>query len=241
MITPIQTLPQLQQELRLLVAEDRIEPALERLKKTSEEKSLSTIQTQTLQQTAKWSEFKSHRLANTLSFEQLSVMKAQIVASTIELINQLTAEQKEEVTAERPPKSVTEKTLKTQVLILLLVSKLGLFFWLQLQWESGGFGIDQFIGTVGLLIPVLASYTFLVIKDFFKASDNQSEPKYYSRSVLIWAYTFIFIYTFLIFNAISWKGQGNLSYVQMNSLLATFEAVFGALIGQMLMDMFGKE
>lgn len=241
MITPISTLPQVQQELRLLVAEDRIEPALEQLMKVSETRGLSNVQTQTLQQTAKWNEFKSHRLANTLSFEQLSVMKAQIVASTIDLIQQLQPDTTKTIKEKRPARSITERSLKMQILILLMLSKLSLFFWLHFQWETGGFGTDQFIGTVGLLIPVLASYTFLVVKDLFKPTEADASPNYYPRSTLLWAYAFIIIYVVLIFLAIEWKAKGSLEYAQMNGLLATFETAFGVLIGQLLMDVFGRK
>lgn len=240
-LTTASTIVQTQQELRLLLAKDKVEETINSLLNFSEVQNLSEIHDLTLQQAAKYKDFEKHQLANTLSFEQLGVMKSQVVASVIELINRLSEQEDIENAAEAPPKSVQEKTLKTHILLLLILSKLALFFWIQLHWESGGLSKDQFIGTLSLLIPVLASYSILAFRDLFKAKNEDERPKYFSRSVLIWSYPIIIGYTTLLFFAIELKALGSLDYTQMNSLLAVFESGFGVFVGQLVMDIFKKE
>ena len=143
----------------------------------------------------------------------------------------------------RKKKGIRERTLKQHILFLLIGIKVVVLGWLYTQWESGGFSMDQFTGTLTLLIPVLATYAGLMFQDFldnrFVSEDAQDHSPRVKRSVQFTIYGILFVYGIVLINLIGMKAQGVLSFAQMATFFTLAESFIGVYLSRIVKTFFG--
>ena len=234
-----QTVKNIQKNLRLLVAEDDLEKAINRLIAITEQLGGQDLHDEALLQSAKLEQYEKDKNLGTSSFEQQNLVKAQIGISTLSIINQLPIEESE--TANIQPKGIRESIFKMHILTLLLLSKIAIFIYLMTHWEAGGFSVDQFIGSITLLIPVFATYCSLALKDIFQSQGKKPSIQRYSRKIQWLTYFILIAYTVIIWIVIGLKPKGALDYKQMSMLLTAVESGFGVYVGQIVFSLFKND
>ena len=143
----------------------------------------------------------------------------------------------------RPKGQVTETRLKFQLLILMLAVKLVVMGFLFTLWESGGFTNDQFISTVGLLVPVFTTYLGAMVREVVQQSKEtapQTPDLFRPRSFQLFSFAMLGLYFFGLLVIIGLAPQGRVSFAQMSALLALLESGFGIYIGQIVFSLLKK-
>jgi hypothetical protein len=116
------------------------------------------------------------------------------------------------------------------ILILILVCKF-----------MGGFSFDELTTTIGLVIPLFATYTSSIIKDIVKNAqvtatieNSYSAPFRFITLFLIGLF-FAYLVLIIILKAFNYGFE---NFEQFKILLGLSEAIFGAYIAQIIFSMY---
>ena len=116
------------------------------------------------------------------------------------------------------------------ILILILVCKF-----------MGGFSFDELTTTIGLVVPLFATYTSSIIKDIVKnAQVTPSIEKLYSApfrfiTLFLIGLFFAYLVTIVVMKAFNYGFE---DFEQFKILLGLSEAIFGAYIAQIIFSMY---
>jgi hypothetical protein len=234
-------------ELRQLLAIDQVEEVIEKMLNRTEAQELSDLHDRIVLQSSRFATLKQKQEIGDTDFDDLVRYKISITNSLLELIREMPeqtgSDEKPAQAARSTLKGISEQTLKNHILILLLSEKLMVIIFLFTIWESGAFTNEQFIGLVGLLIPVFGTYLTIIFKDTVKHRhlDRPATAKRVSRSFQRTTYFILIAYFFALVIVINLRGRGILTeFGQMSTLLALIETGLGVYIGQIITGLFGK-
>lgn len=152
------------EKLRRLVAQGRLEEALQRLFRLPNPTPSGELHKQGILLSSKLEQYEQNQRLGSVDYDHLARTRINIEKALLDLVDELDTAGQEAGSSEPLP-GIREQVLKSHILWIMLVVKLLVIIYLVTQWEAGGFTNDQFIGTLSLLVPVFATYTGLMFKD----------------------------------------------------------------------------
>lgn len=225
-------------ELRRLVAANRLNDANEQLLAAARGEDYATIRNSILHQAGQLRHYEDLRIQGTEDPAALVRGRNQLSLDLLSLIDQLPDAAAASAAAQKP-KGVAELTLKRRMFWLLLIGKLTVSLFAAFLWATGTFTTEQFIGLVGILMPVFAAHLTLMVQDSTK---NRSilEPgdarvnKDFARR----AYLLCLAYPALLLFLLNLRGPGTVTHVQFTALLAMAETGLGTYLGKIVFGLF---
>lgn len=241
------------EDLKKLIADNQLEEAVEQLMAYTESKGMGPLHDQAVVQSGKLKQYQEDKNLGTVDYSGLTRTRAMLSLALLDLVSQI-PEDKEGEKPKRLP-GISEQRLKRQVLFLLAVGKVLLFLYIFTLWQSGGLTFEGFLGTMGIVFPVFATYLSMAYQDMllnrhhYKASNKLRV----SRAVQWSAFFFFGLYYVAIFlvlylntiGAIPDPGKqaeaGIPSYKNLFAMLALVESFIGVYIGKLIFSLFKKE
>ena len=92
----------------------------------------------------------------TVDYADLTRTRVNISLALLDLANQLPNGPQAEENAKLS--GISERRFKRQVMIWLIAGKIILFLYILTIWQSGGLTFEGFLGTMGIVFPVFATY-----------------------------------------------------------------------------------
>jgi len=141
-----------------------------------------------------------------------------------------------------------ETKLKNVILILMLLAKfLTLGVVLFHHFTNGFEGKSEALSIIVLILPLFTVYLTVMLKDIFSNPYKTKEKKEIEKTKIVKAsisiLTFIVfpIYFIAIFISINLRASGELSFIELQQIIALIETIFGVYVGQIIFTLFKKE
>ena len=135
--------------------------------------------------------------------------------------------------------------VKRLVSIIMVATHLATFAWVITLHLIGGFAFDELTTVLGLMLPLFAVFTTMIVKDAISETTLNSETKTLEK--LPWGYcfltlTFVSCLATFIIVIISLKGfnLGFATFDHFKTVLGMSEGVFGIYLGHLLPVLFGE-
>lgn len=234
----------LHQYIKQLLAADEAETAMEYLLVASKDEELADYRTEIILQSAQLAHFHKIRRENTEDYADLVRTRNKVNLALLNISENLP---KEIVLPVLPKKKLakdqtSEAKFKDRLFGLLAIAKLFIIIFLFTLWESGTFTNDQFVATVGLLVPIFVTYLSLMMKEKVAEKDELlTTKKQVKKSFARMAYGLILFYVGALFLVINLRDPGVISFPQMNGLLALIESGLGVYVSQVIFAVFKKK
>lgn len=242
--------------IRLLIADNRPEAAIDALTAYADVYELPDWQDDIALQSARWEAWAEHQREATLSPDTLSQQKNQLdktlLALNRKLFQELRQAQKEAEKGEEPDsekKGIREDKFKIQIFVGVVLTKLIVISWVFFHYSTGGLSRPQTLATVTLLLPVFAVYLAAIFDDFLDNRHVTAQKKEkvvpYIKNSLRWiTYGLFPIYAILMINVIGNQAQGvygqEAGMEEMNQWLGLIESGLGVYIGRIVFTLFKK-
>ncbi|MCB0582289.1 MAG: hypothetical protein KDD10_23620 [Phaeodactylibacter sp.] len=239
--------------IKALIADNRLEDAVAQFIAYTEQNGLAGLHNQLIIQSGKLQQYLRERNLGATDYADLARTRVNISLALLDLANQVPEEAQSAASGKLP--GISERALKQQVLFLLAVGKVLLFVYIFTLWESGGLTFEGFLGTMGIVFPVFATYLSMAYQDMllhrhdYKANDKLRV----SRSVQLSAFFFFALYYLAIFIVLYLNTVGSIpdsgkqgdsnvpSYKNLFAMLALVESFIGVYIGKLIFSLFKKE
>ena len=146
---------------------------------------------------------------------------------------------------EEPPKAakpagISEHSLKQHLMFLMLGLKVVVIGWLYTQFESGGYAKNEFLGLMGVMVPVFTTYTGVMFKEFVdRRHGHQDSGLHVSRTFQLTSYFVLLGYGLICILILGLKPQGKWDYAQISTWLTLLEAGLGVYVGRLIFSLFG--
>ncbi len=239
------TTPNFKQELRRLLAADELEKVIQQLLEHTEAMGALQLHNELVLQSGRYAQYERDQRLGTEDYDDLIRTRIKISQALLNIIDQLPEAEGTRAGKVKRLRGISEKALKNHVLWILLIEKILVVGFVFTLWESGAFTAEQFTNTIGLLVPLFATYLTIMLKDAARhrhveiALDQRLLVK---RSYQWMTYFLLVLYFFVIVMIINLRGAGILpQFSQMTALLATVESGLGVYIGTIVLALFKKE
>ncbi len=232
-------------KIKRLIATANLEEALKVYLESTTAEAYLNLHNKAVTLMADFQKFKQDSQLNTVDYDDLARTRNGINTALLSLADQLpTSEQVEETEAQKKRPGIRESRLKRIVLRFMIISKVFVLGLLFVLWDSGGFTVDQLIGTASLLIPLFTAYTVLMVRDSARHRYVNLQPKitemlvthHFKNMVYFW----LLVYTFAIGLVLILKPAGALDYKQMSATLTLVEIGIGVYVGEIVFALFKK-
>lgn len=232
----------LKQTITQLIAADNLSEAVRYLLATEEGEALPDQQNDFVLLAGRLENWRTLSRQGTEDIGTITRMRNQISLAMLDISDDLPAGLPiPDLPALPRPEGISENTLKNRLLWCLLGAKLIVIGFVLTLWQSGSFTNEQFMATLGLLIPVFATYLTLMFKDRVSRRHALPHPDtYVTKSFQRTAIGLVIAYALTLLGVINLRGPGIISFVQMNTLLALVESGMGAYVGQVIFALFKK-
>ncbi|MDX1943594.1 MAG: hypothetical protein SFU99_23710 [Saprospiraceae bacterium] len=231
------------QELRRLLAADEPEKVIQQLLEHTEAIGALQLHNELVLQSGRYAQYERDQRLGTEDYDDLIRTRIKISQALLGIIDQLSEENAKAGKVKRL-RGISEKALKNHVLWILLIEKILVVGFVFFLWETGTFTVEQFTNTIGLLIPLFATYLTVMLKDAAKhrhvevALDQKLLVK---RNYQWMTYFLLLLYFWVIVGILNLRGPGILNQSQFTTLLATVESGLGVYIGTIVLALFKKE
>lgn len=135
------------------------------------------------------------------------------------------------------------QSFKTTVGLAFVIGHFIILIWIFICKFLGGFKFEELTTTIGLVIPLFATYSTSIIRDIVTNSEGTVDSgKRYNkpfRFITLFLSTLFFVYLFAIITikAFNWGFE---DFEQFKLLLGLSETIFGAYIAQILFSMYQR-
>ncbi|NRB53739.1 MAG: hypothetical protein HRU41_39170 [Saprospiraceae bacterium] len=232
-----------QKDIKRLIAMADLEQALQHYLKATEPEALLNLHNQAVGLMAQFKQFKQDSQLNVVDYDDLARTRNRINMTLLALTDELPSEEVL-LEAEKKKPGIRESRLKRIVLRFMIISKVFVLGLLLFLWDTGGFSVDQFIGTASLLIPLFTAYTVLMVRDSAKNRyvhiQSQETEMLVTHHFKNMVYFWMFVYTFAISLVLILKPAGALAYNQMSATLTLVEIGIGVYVGEVVFALFKK-
>lgn len=192
---------------------------------------------------SRWTNYQKEMGQGTVSFEYLARTRNQISLALLNLIEGLPEGLPvPEQPPQAAPRGVSELKLKNRLFGLVVLGKVFVIGFVLLLWQSGGFSMAEMTSTIGLLVPIFATYLGLLFKDQVDRRRAIQHPdQRVTRRFERISYLTLIAYVLILFGVINWQGKGAISFPVMTNLLALAESGLGIFVSQLFFAIFKKE
>lgn len=245
-------------ELRMAVAQNKLEAVADHLlERSQQDPLLKPWRESAIQLAGQYRDYEDEKRNQTTSSEALRHQKNQVRASMLDLLEEMEASSTQAVQAVAetavagrggevaeaalPAKAsgIREERLKLQVFALLVLTKGSIVIFVFTLWQSGSFSPEQFLATLGVIVPIFATYLGLVIKEYLERGGMpQPNPKQLTRGFQWTAYGLLATYGLAFLIILNLRGPGIIDQTDMMSLLTLLESGLGVYVGRLMVILF---
>ena len=228
--------------IRKQIADNSLESAIQAAMELTIKVSPRELHTEALRLSEEFEAYQTSQKAENAEPTALRTSKNQISVSLLDLIDKLEAKVTQEA-PDTPSKKVSEQKLKRHIFILLVVIKVLILLFVLTLWQSGSnFTQEEFIATLGILVPVFATYLGLMFKEqLAQRHELTVKASYVSKGFQRTVYLLLLAYGLSFFIILNLKGPGTINHTQMIGLLTMVEAGLGVYIGQLVSALFKEK
>ncbi len=231
-------------EIQMLIAKADLDNAFQLYLNYTSTEELLNLHNIGVNLFAQYNQFKKDNLLGVVDYDDLARTRNRINLAFLDLVNNLPAITKKQEPNKRTM-GIRESKLKRYVLRFMVASKVLVLTLLFILWDSGGFTVDQFIGTASLLIPLFTAYTVLMVRDstYYRYVHIKPEitEKLVTHHFKNMAYFWLVIYTLAIALVLILKPAGTLDFKQMSAMLTLVEIGIGVYVGEIVFVLFKKQ
>ena len=240
--------PKVKKKIKALIAENELKDAVEALFSYTREQGLTAQHNQLVIQSGRLEQYLSEKNLGTVDYADLTRTRVNISLALLDLANQLPDAPATKAKAKLS--GISERRFKRQVMIWLVAGKIILFLYILTIWQSGGLTFEGFLGTMGIVFPVFATYLSMGYQDLLSNRHKHSgyDKLRVGRTVQFSAYLFFMIYYIAIFFVLYLNTIGHIpdpgmdsgvpSYKNLYALLALVESFIGGYIGKLIFALF---
>ncbi|MCG8331615.1 MAG: hypothetical protein MI974_28255 [Chitinophagales bacterium] len=242
-------------EIKQLIAENNLKQAIIQLHSLTEQLGLADLNNQIVIQSSRLQQYEKEKNLGSTDYSDLARTRVNISLALLNLVDQI---QKHTVDNSIPHKKlpgISERKFKKQIMWLLIAGKLSIFLFIFTIWQSGGLTFDGFLGTMGIVFPVFATYLSLSYQEILKNRHQHisNDKLRVNRSVQVSSFLFFGVYYLGIFlvlylntiGAIPDPGKQNMqgipSYKNLFAMLALVESFVGVYIGKIVFTLFKEK
>ncbi len=235
---PAVNVDELKTELRRLIASDQLEQVAERLLTLTAGSEYGTYHKEVVNQSQRIGYWRKLNRQGTEDYADLARTRSKVSLSLLDLVDQFPTEADLEK-MNQPPPGVSENQLKRRLFYLLVIGKVIVISFVAFLWATGTFSDNQFVSTVGLLTPVFTAYLAVMFQERTAARYAvQPGEKRVAKSFARTAYGIVAAYPVVLLLILNLRGPGDITFTQMNALLAIAESGLGAYVGKVVFGIF---
>lgn len=250
-------LPTFQQECRRLIAENRLDQAIEQLLGFTEDHGLTELHNQVILQEGKLGQYANHIVQGTVDYDDLTRTHANISLALLDLVKILPAP--EDLPKKRTRlRGIREGRLKFQLMWALLLGKVFLFGYLFTVMQSGGLPFTGFLLVAGVIFPNFANHLTTILQERLsnKYRHHTNKAKRINRGIQWTVYFVLGLYLAGLFLTLEFYLSGQVPRVRQETqagvmvttfenlllLLALIESSLGVYLGSVVHNLYkGKE
>lgn len=139
-----------------------------------------------------------------------------------------------------------ERSFKWRLLWMMILIKIVTVGFLLFEWDTGGYGTNEMLSCMGLLVPLFTMYTTVMLKELnntlykedLPAPENQKTP---IGSTKGYSYFVIMLYGIAIFGVLLLKPLGIFSFANTQLAIGGIEGLFGIYLGDLIFKLFKKK
>lgn len=240
--------------LKTLIADNKIKEAIDLLLVFTEREGMAGLYNQVIIQSGRYAKVKNERNQGSVNYGDITRMQVNINLALLDIIDQLPQEQTETEQKKKLP-GLSLKSFKKQIFRMLVIGKVLIFIYLLTLWQSGGLTFHGWIGTMGIIFPVFATYLAIAFQDSLdrKLVPSIKDEKRISRGIQRTAYLLFLIYYIAFFLVFYLQANGDIpdpgiskensipTYKNYYTLLALIETYIGVYLGRLISTIFGKK
>ncbi|WP_020569759.1 hypothetical protein [Neolewinella persica] len=225
-------------ELRRLVAANRLEASSKKLRSATASDAYGDYRTLVLNHSGQLTSYQEQQIAGATDPAALARKRNELSLNLLTLIDQL-PDAAALSAAEAKPEGVAEDTLKKRLFWFLLIGKGTVITFAAILWSTGSFSNDQFIASLGILVPLFSAHLTLMIQD---ATHHRSillpGDARVNKSFARLTYLLCMLYTLALLLLLNIRGPGNITFTQFTASLALVESGLGAYLGKVVYGLF---
>jgi hypothetical protein len=173
-----------------------------------------------------------------LQFEEYSREHARCTSALLDCVHRL-PERPEPSSAKR---MVKEDAFKVRLLVLLLVGKALVAGRLLYHWSTGGFNNEYGYACLGILMPTLTGYLYMVLDDYLKSHKKGVQAQRYVSGPLVrFAYFILVAYMLALFFLIERTVILSLSLARFTAIFTLIESLLGGYVSRVISSFFKND
>lgn len=232
----------LKQDLRRLVAGDKLKAASQRLMAATTGDEYGDYRSRVLNMSGMLQSYQQQQLRGTEDYDTLTRSRNKISLTLLGLIDEL-PDEAALAAQESGPLGISENTLKKRVFWLLLGGKIIVLAFAFFQYDTGG-GItsEGMLTVLGILIPMFGAYLTLAFQDVtrnrnvLKPEDIRVNKAFARRTYLV-----VIMYPFILCGLLYLRALGIIaSMAGLTAALGLAESGWGVYVGKVIMGLFSE-
>lgn len=245
--------PTIQQDIRRLIAENRLEQALDMLRRYTSDYGLSDLHNRVILQAGKWEQYAVHTRQGTIDYDDLTRTHANISLALLDLVKEL-PDASELPEKKKPLQGIREGRLKFQIMWALLIGKVFVFGYLVTVMQAGDIPFKGFLLIAGVIFPNFASHLSTILQERLskKYSHGTAKSKRINRGIQWTTYFVVALYLLGLFLILEFYLAGGVPRVMAETkdgievatfenlllLLALIESSLGVYVGSVIHNLF---
>lgn len=141
------------------------------------------------------------------------------------------------ITSKKDIEFISKEKFKSKFFYLVLGAKIIVILFLSLLWSTGSFTNEQYVNTLGILIPMFATILTVMIADISKESTKIDKGEI-KKSIQKLAFIMIGLYTITLLSILNLRGPGTISMTQMTTMIMLVETSLGVYLGKIVYALF---
>ncbi|HNL39770.1 MAG TPA: hypothetical protein PKH43_11565 [Saprospiraceae bacterium] len=235
-----------------LIANDEIAQALELSVKAAVALGRSDWEAELVLLQSQWGQAEKEGRADVTDPDEIRQQQNKVKKALIALVQGMPEDLPLETPAPAPraPSGVAEGRFKWRLLILMLLVKGWIVYWILFHQRTGGFTNGEALATIALLLPAFAAYISPMLADMLRQRTRPSlpealEPRVSSRIQWL-TLGLVLAYGVILHTVIGNKAAGRLAdeaaanFENMTKWLAIVESGLGVYIGLVVGEFFKK-
>lgn len=235
-----------------LIASDEMPQSLELSAKSATALGQADLEAELVLLQSQWEQVGKEDRSDTADPEKIRQQRNRIKKALITLVQGMPEELPLELPAAAPlvAAGVTEGRFKWQLLVLMLLVKGWIVYWILLYKRTGGFTSGESQATIALLLPSFAAYISPMLTDLLRQRNRPSLPAALEprvpRSMQWLTFGLVLAYGMILHSIINDKAAGQLAddsaanFESLTKWLALVESGLGVYIALVVGEFFKK-
>ncbi len=243
----------IKQDFKRLIAEGRLEEALEKMLVFADQQGLTELHNQLIFQSSRLEQHDRYLRQGIVDYDDLTRTYAAISLALLDLVNQM-PEEAVGTLKSSALLGIREGRLKFQIMWILLIGKLSLFVYLFTVMEAGDIPFSGFLLVAGVIFPTFAANLTLIFQERLngKYRHRSNREKRINRGVQYTSYIVLAVYLIGLFMVLEFYLSGRVprvletikdgmeitTFENLLLLLALIESSLGVYVSSLVANLF---